>query len=80
MRVAYRIAVVSGDGIGTAGIPAALAVRGTPGDRFFRLDHFDWSCERYLRTGRMTPQDGPDTFSGHDAILPGAVGRPATPA
>ncbi|GAA5042689.1 tartrate dehydrogenase/decarboxylase/D-malate dehydrogenase [Thermocatellispora tengchongensis] len=78
----YRIAVIPGDGIGTEVIPAALTVLKALADRFgfsLHFDHFDWSCRRYLETGRMMPGNGLDMISGHDAILLGAVGWPGVP-
>ncbi|WP_308250492.1 tartrate dehydrogenase [Nonomuraea rhizosphaerae] len=82
MKTEYRIAVIPGDGIGAEVVPAALTVLDALAARFgfsLRLDHFDWSCERYLRTGSMMPDDGLDTIAGHDAILLGAVGSPGVP-
>lgn len=79
---AYKIAVIPGDGIGTEVIPPALRALEVLGDRFgfsVGFDHFDWSCERYLETGRMMPEDGLDQLAGHDAILLGAVGWPGVP-
>lgn len=79
---AYKIAVIPGDGIGTEVIPPALRALEVLGDRFgfsVGFDHFDWSCERYLETGRMMPEDGLDQIAGHDAILLGAVGWPGVP-
>ncbi|WP_205473060.1 tartrate dehydrogenase [Nocardioides sp. SYSU D00038] len=78
----HRIAVVPGDGIGTEVIPAALQaleVLGERGGFSVELDHLDWSCQRYLETGRMMPEDGLDRIAGHDAILLGAVGWPGVP-
>ncbi len=78
----YRIAVIPGDGIGTEVVPAALEaleLLGRRGGFSFELDHFDWSCQRYLETGRMMPEDGLDRIAGHDAILLGAVGWPGVP-
>jgi len=40
------------------------------------LHHFDWSCQTYLKTGRMMPEDGLDQLRGFDAIYLGAVGYP----
>lgn len=82
MSTDYRVAVIPGDGIGTEVIPAAqqaLELLAARGGFSFRFDHFDWSCERYLETGRMMPEDGLDQIAGHDAILLGAVGWPGVP-
>ena len=32
-------------------------------------EQFDWSCERYTRTGQMMPEDGLDQLRGFDAIF-----------
>jgi tartrate dehydrogenase/decarboxylase/D-malate dehydrogenase len=78
----YRIAVVPGDGIGREVVPPALRALATvaAGHGFaVAFDEFDWSCERYLATGRMMPADGLQRIAGHDAILLGAVGWPGVP-
>ncbi|TGR17948.1 MULTISPECIES: tartrate dehydrogenase, partial [unclassified Mesorhizobium] len=38
---------------------------------------FDWSCDYYLKHGRMMPEDGIATLRAFDSILLGAVGWPA---
>ncbi|MCJ8507144.1 tartrate dehydrogenase [Rhizobium lemnae] len=72
----YRIAVIPGDGIGIPVTEAALVVaaKALPG----RLEAvtFPWSCDFYLQTGQMMPQDGIDTLRSFDAICLGAVGWP----
>ncbi|TDE27640.1 tartrate dehydrogenase [Actinomadura sp. 6K520] len=81
-RPTYQVAVIPGDGIGTEVIPPALQALEVLGEHHgfsFSFDHFDWSCERYLETGRMMPEDGLDQVAGHDAILLGAVGWPGVP-
>ena len=78
----YSIAVIPGDGIGQEVVPAAMRVVDTAGRRFgfdCRWTTFDWSCERYARTGRMMPGDGLDQLRRHDAIFLGAVGYPGVP-
>lgn len=47
----------------------------------FRLatTDLDWSCDRYLRTGAMMPDDGLRILEEHDAIFLGAVGSPGVP-
>jgi tartrate dehydrogenase/decarboxylase/D-malate dehydrogenase len=75
----YRIAVIAGDGIGREVMPEGLKVLEVAARKFgisFRWDEFDWSCERYQRTGRMMPDDGLDRIRRHDAIYLGAVGYP----
>ncbi len=75
----YRIAVIPGDGIGNEVVPEGLKVLDTIAPRFglaFDYEHFDWSCERYLETGAMMPEDGIEQLSAFDAIFLGAVGFP----
>jgi tartrate dehydrogenase/decarboxylase / D-malate dehydrogenase len=40
---------------------------------------FDWSCEHFLRTGRMMPEDGLGRLSDFESIYLGAVGFPGVP-
>ena len=78
----YRIAVIPGDGIGREVMPEATRVLEAAGKRFhFELDwhNFDWSCETYLKTGQMIPQDGLEQLRSFDAIYLGAVGHPDVP-
>ncbi len=78
----YRIAVIPGDGIGKEVVPEGIRVLDAAAAKFavdFSWDHFDWSCETYLATGRMMPEDGIARISGHDAIFLGAVGFPGVP-
>ncbi|HLQ62246.1 MAG TPA: tartrate dehydrogenase [Candidatus Acidoferrales bacterium] len=74
----WRIAVIAGDGVGKEVIPEGLKVLDAahPGLDFEQLD---WSCERYLKTGRMMPEDALDTLGRFDAIYLGAVGWPSVP-
>jgi tartrate dehydrogenase/decarboxylase/D-malate dehydrogenase len=77
-----RIAVIPGDGIGNEVVPEGIKVVEAVGRRFdlaFEWDHFDWSCERYKKTGQMMPADGLDQIKHHDAIYLGAVGFPGVP-
>ena len=76
----YSIALIPGDGIGTEVTHAAWKVLEAAGRSFgFELKgtEFDWSCDYFLRHGRMMPEDGIDQLRAHDAILLGAVGWPA---
>ena len=77
-----RIAVIPGDGIGTEVVPEGIRVLEAAGKKFglsFQWDHFDWSCERFHKTGQMMPADGLDQIRNHDAIFLGAVGFPGVP-
>jgi tartrate dehydrogenase/decarboxylase/D-malate dehydrogenase len=82
MTTHSRIALIPGDGIGAEVLPPACAVLDAVGRRHglaFDYDHFDWSCQRYLDTGSMMPEDGLDQIRHHDAVLLGAVGWPGVP-
>jgi tartrate dehydrogenase/decarboxylase / D-malate dehydrogenase len=78
----YKIAVIEGDGIGREVVSEGLRVLEAAGRRYnmdFSWEHFDWSCQTYLKTGRMMPKDGLDQLRSFDAIYLGAVGDPAVP-
>jgi tartrate dehydrogenase/decarboxylase/D-malate dehydrogenase len=76
------IAAIPGDGIGREVLPEGMRVL----DRVAQIhgidlswQHYDWSCETYLRTGQMMPADGLEQLAAHDAIYLGAVGFPTVP-
>ena len=78
----YRIASIPGDGIGVEVCTAARAVLDRAASRHgFALawTEFDWSCQRYLKTGAMMPADGLDRLREYDAVFLGAVGFPGVP-
>jgi len=78
----YKIAAIPGDGIGREVVPEGMRVLDAAGRRFgFGLQwrEFDWSCERYTKTGSMMPADGLEQLRAHDAIFLGAVGFPGVP-
>ena len=73
----YKIAAIPGDGIGTDVTEAALEVATTAcTGAALEISQFPWSCEYYLETGRMMPEDGIAQLRGFDAIYLGAVGWP----
>lgn len=77
-----RIAVIPGDGIGNEVVPEGIRVLEAVGRRFgldYVWDSFDWSCQRFQKTGAMMPEDGLDRIRKHDAIYLGAVGWPGVP-
>ena len=82
-RKEYRIAAIGGDGIGVEVVDACLEVLTVLADRAdgfaFAVTKFDWSTERYKRTGAFMPADGADQLRAFDAILFGAVGAPDVP-
>ncbi|MGW8227694.1 MAG: tartrate dehydrogenase [Gammaproteobacteria bacterium] len=78
----YKIAVIPGDGIGKEVVPEGVRVLEAVGRRFdidFHWTHYPWSCETYIQTGRMMPEDGIEQLKEHDAIFLGAVGFPGVP-
>jgi tartrate dehydrogenase/decarboxylase/D-malate dehydrogenase len=79
----YRLAVISGDGIGREVIPEGLRVLDRVaeldgGFRFERVE-YPWSCSWYLEHGRMMPADGLSQLADSDAIYLGAIGFPGVP-
>ncbi|WP_243285876.1 tartrate dehydrogenase [Geothrix terrae] len=77
-----RIAVIPGDGIGKEVVPEGIRVLEAAAAKHglrFQWDQFPWSCEYFLETGRMMPEDGLDRIRHHDAIFLGAVGFPGVP-
>jgi tartrate dehydrogenase/decarboxylase / D-malate dehydrogenase len=75
----YRIASIPGDGIGVdVQIEAQKVLSAASKLHGFGLEwtEFDWSCERYTKTGAMMPDDGIEQLSAFDGILLGAVGFP----
>jgi tartrate dehydrogenase/decarboxylase/D-malate dehydrogenase len=78
----YKIAVIEGDGIGREVVPEGIRVLEAAARRFdlsFSWKKFDWSCETYLSTGRMMPEDALEQLRPFDAIFLGAVGYPGVP-
>ncbi len=78
----YRIASIPGDGIGKEVIAAGVEVLAFLSEKEnFKLEfeNFDWSSERYLKTGAYIPQGGLEKLKAFDAIYFGAVGSPDVP-
>ena len=76
----YRIAAIPGDGIGNEVIPAGIEVLNKTADGFrLEFEQFDWSSQRYQRTGRYIPEGGLEQLKKFDAIFFGAVGAPDVP-
>jgi tartrate dehydrogenase/decarboxylase/D-malate dehydrogenase len=74
-----NIAVIPGDGIGKEVMPEGIRVLEAAGKKFaidFNWTPFDWSCQTFIETGRMMPEDGIEQLSEFDAIYLGAVGFP----
>ena len=78
----FNIAVIAGDGIGKEVVPEGIRVLEAAGQRFgfrFNWHAFDWSCETYVKTGKMMPADGIQQLRPFDSIFLGAVGHPSIP-
>ncbi len=78
----YKIALVPGDGIGKEVVPEGMRVLEAAARRFgFALEStgYDWSCDRFTKTGKMMPDDGIEQLSAFDSIYLGAVGYPGVP-
>ena len=76
-RLASRIALIPGDGIGREVIAEAVRVLTATGG--VDLHELPWSADHYLQTGQTIPPDGYDVLRGFDAILVGALGDPRVP-
>ena len=78
----YKIAAIPGDGIGreviSAGIDVLQALCKVESLQM-TFEHFDWSSERYLKTGAYIPEGGLEKLKAFDAIFFGAVGSPDVP-
>ncbi len=75
----YRIAVIPGDGIGKEVVPEGIKVIDAITPSFgidIEWQWLDWSCQRYLETGAMMPEDGIEQLRAFDSIFLGAVGFP----
>lgn len=79
----YSIASIPADGIGPEVVEAGIEVLQvlTEALKTFNLEfqHFDWSSERYTKTGKYIPEGGLEELKKHDAILFGSVGAPGKP-
>ena len=76
----YRIAVIPGDGIGKEVMPEGVRVLDAAARKFgftFTLDHFDWNCDRLVKSGEWMPENWKDLVGGYHAIYFGATGWPA---
>lgn len=77
-----KIAVIPGDGIGHEVVPEGIKVLEAAARRFdlaFKFTEYDWSCERFHKTGAMMPDDGLAQIRDSDAVFLGAVGFPGVP-
>src|SRR3954447_21649029 len=76
--MAYRIAVIGGDGIGPEVTAEALKVISAAGV-VLDTTSFDLGGARYLRDGEILSDATLDELRGFDALLLGAVGTPDVP-
>ena len=78
----YRIAAIPGDGIGNEVIPAGLEVLSALSSKenfSLKTTDFDWSSDRFKKTGAYIPGGGLAELKKFDAIFFGAVGAPDVP-
>lgn len=79
----FRLNVIPGDGIGVDVIREGRRVLDriaeVSGGISFQYHELPWSCEYYLKHGKMIPADGMAILRDCDAILLGAVGFPGVP-
>ncbi|MHB9106843.1 MAG: 3-isopropylmalate dehydrogenase [Armatimonadota bacterium] len=77
--MAYKIAVIPGDGIGPEVVREGLKVLNVAAKKYniqFDYETFDWGGDRYLATGEVMPANGVEIMQKFDAIFLGAVGHP----
>ncbi len=76
----YTIATIPGDGIGKEVVPEGIRVLDAAARRMgsfsLKWEMFDWSCERYVKTGKMMPDDALKQIEDMSGIYLGAVGFP----
>jgi tartrate dehydrogenase/decarboxylase/D-malate dehydrogenase len=80
--MAFRVAVIGGDGIGPEVIDQAIRVADAALARDnaqITWNRLPWSSAFYKETGKMVPDDGWDQLKKHDAVFLGAIGRPDVP-
>jgi 3-isopropylmalate dehydrogenase len=73
--MAYRIALVGGDGIGPEVVAEAVKVARAAGADL-DTEEFYLGAEHYLKTGEVLNDDTLERLKGFDAILLGAIGPP----
>ena len=78
----FRLNLIPGDGIGVDVIHEGKRVLDKVAQisgMSFQYNELPWSCEYYLKHGKMMPDDGMEILRDCDAILLGAVGFPGVP-
>jgi len=80
--MAYKIAIIPGDGIGREVVPEGVRTLETLAVKYgfdVSCTSFPYSCQYYIEHGIMMPSDALDQLKSFDAILLGAVGAPGVP-
>ncbi|MFA5231600.1 MAG: isocitrate/isopropylmalate family dehydrogenase, partial [Candidatus Omnitrophota bacterium] len=75
----YKIAVIPGDGTGPEVINEGLKVLEQAGKMFgfkYETKFFDFSGQRYLKTGKLVDDSDVEELKKYNAIYLGAVGDP----
>mgnify|MGYP001288013391 CR=1 FL=1 len=82
MAQTLKIAAIPGDGIGKEVMPEGQRVLQAAARRFdidLQFTPIEWaSCDWYVKTGQMMPDDWKEQLQGMDAIYFGAAGWPST--
>jgi 3-isopropylmalate dehydrogenase len=75
----YKIAVIPGDGTGPEVVREGLKVLKAAAEKFnfkYETKEFDFSGQRYLKTGKLVDDSDVETLRSFHAIYLGAVGDP----
>ncbi len=75
----YKIAVIGGDGTGPEVVAEGLKVLKAVSEKHkfdYKLEEFDFSGKRYLKTGKLVSEGDIEKIKECDAIYLGAVGDP----
>ncbi len=73
----YSIALIPGDGVGPEICTEAERILDVVTEKYgavFERQTFDWSCDYYLKHGKMMPDDVLETLRPFDAILLACIG------
>ena len=73
----YRVAIISGDGVGNEVAAEAAKVLKAVADKHgfdVKINFFDWGCDYYLKNGKMMPDDSLVILEEFDAIFLGCIG------
>lgn len=75
----YKIAVIAGDGTGPEVVAQGLKVMAAASKKFafqYETQDFDFSGQRYLKTGKLVDDSDVEELKKYSAIYLGAVGDP----